>query len=255
MLVSRLQRRRRLELRRPAGEAADDRAVDHVRDDRRQRRLAPVVQQHESRRLEERCRAGGVEAGAHPRVHGGEEDVHEGAAGEERVEQAKGGAERDPAAIDNGEDRGVAEREQDAEDEVERVPGDLRADAVLGDGGAEQERKVDACQAELARRPQRRRQHDRPEHAADDRAPDHAAAASSIATAALISARWDRPCGKFPRKSPLAGSTSSAYSPTSFASATSSSMSAVAPARRPWRAYASASQNEQARKAPSSPGR
>jgi hypothetical protein len=42
------------ELRRPGGEAAHDRAVGDVRDDRRQRRLAAVVDQHEPRRLKQR---------------------------------------------------------------------------------------------------------------------------------------------------------------------------------------------------------
>ena len=82
---------------------------------------------------------------------GGKEDVDKRGTGEERVDEAKQRAEHEPAAIDDGEDRLVAEREQDAEDEVERVSDDLRADPVFGDGGAEQERKVDAREAKLAR--------------------------------------------------------------------------------------------------------
>src|SRR5262249_60004700 len=55
----------------------------------------------------------------------------------------------------------------------------------------------------------------------------------------------------FPRNAREVGSISSAYSPTSFASATSSSRSCSASRRRPEIASASASQNEQQTNAPS----
>src|SRR5918994_836310 len=254
----RSRRRRRsmsaLASARERDEAADDRAVGNVRDDRRQRRLAAVVEHEESGRLEQRRRAGGSEAGAHPRMHDREQDVDEGAAGEERMHETEERAQQEATGVDDEEDHVVGEGEEQTEAEVEHVAERLRAHAVGGHRRPEQEGKVHPRQAELARRPQESRQHQRAGKTADQRAPDHARA-SSIERAALISARCESPCGKLPRKSPVAGSISSAKRPTSLASGTSSSISAPASSRRPWRAYASTSQNEQATKAPSSPGR
>jgi haloacid dehalogenase-like hydrolase len=45
----------------------------------------------------------------------------------------------------------------------------------------------------------------------------HPRYAPSSCTAALMTARWDRPCGMFPRKAPDEGSISSANSPRSLA--------------------------------------
>src|SRR3954453_13913718 len=73
----------------------------------------------------------------------------------------------------------------------------------------------------------------------------------SSAKAALISDRCVSAWGKLPSIAPVCGSSSSAYRPTSLASGTSSSMTAFASSRRPLRASASTSQNEQARKQPS----
>src|SRR3954468_10501006 len=61
----------------------------------------------------------------------------------------------------------------------------------------------------------------------------------SSAKAALISDRCVSACGKLPSIAPVSGSSSSAYSPTSLASPTSSSMSTFASSRRPLRASAS----------------
>jgi hypothetical protein len=94
-------------------------------------------------------------------VDGWKEDVHERGAGESSVDEAEQRSEHDPAAILDGEDRVVAESEYRAEDEVKRVADDFPPDAVFCDGGAEQEWKVDARQAELARNAQRRGQDDR----------------------------------------------------------------------------------------------
>src|SRR5262249_26163748 len=122
----------------------------------------------------------------------------------------------------------------------------------LAEGRAEQERQVETGPPRLLGDAQPARQHDRTDRTARERAPDGQRPASSIATAAFTSERCVSPCRKVPRNSPPAASSCSAYSPTSFASATSSSISPAASSTRPARASAETSQNEHGRNAPSS---
>ena len=72
--------------------------------------------------------------------------------------------------------------------------------------------------------------------------------------AVSISGTWLKACGKLPTWRCSRGSYSSASSPRSLRSASSLSNSLRASSTRPIIARSSASQNEQARKAPSSPG-
>src|SRR4029079_1447651 len=123
--------------------------------------------------------------------------------------------------------------------------------------------QIHTSEAHLPRRPQDRRQDKRPEESAGHSGPEniqgeqrHRSAilkppprvARSRAMAASIRARCTSACGKLPRNSPLRGSTSSAYRPTSVARASNRSIKAVASVTRPTRASALTSQNEQFRK-------
>ena len=79
------------------------------------------------------------------------------------------------------------------------------------------------------------------------------ASASAIAQAALTSPMWLNACGKFPRSSPLTGSTCSDRSPTSFTAAAAAANVRRAWSDRPASACACASQNVHSRNVPSSP--
>src|SRR5690606_21693676 len=183
-------------------------------------------------------------------------DVDQRGAGERPVDQTEHRSEQ-PAAAARGEEGGVvAEGEDLPEQEVQQVADRLGAHPVGGDGGAQQERQVDAGQSQLAGGAQGGGEHDRAGEPARERTPDgHRATRSPIARAALINARWLSACGRLPRKSPVPGSISSLYRPTSLASATARSMRSAARSTCPPLASASASQNEQATNAPSAPDR
>ena len=139
---------------------------------RRQQRLSAIVEEQEAGWFEQRRGTGGIESGAHAWVNDRQEDVDERAAGEEGVDEAEPGAEKEAASADDPEDGVVGKGEQQPEDEVERVADCLGADPVCGYGGAEEEGDVHARQAELAGRTQDRRQHDCAGETADDRSPD-----------------------------------------------------------------------------------
>src|SRR5207244_887267 len=128
------------------------------------------------------------------------------------------------------------EREANAHGEVEHVADRLCLTTVLGDRRAEQKREVHSCDPHFARRPRHGGQHQSPDESACECGPENrhtptrGAALSApygagpgpavrrpscvftrvMAVAASMSARWTSACGKFPRKSPLTGSISSA---------------------------------------------
>src|SRR5215210_4201060 len=183
----------------------------------------------------------------------GQQDVHERRRCEQTVHEPEDGTLPPAALADRTEDAVVPEREQHAEQEVEAVAERLRADAVLRQDGPEQEREIDPRQPQLARRAQSGGENERPRDSAGDRAPNHCSSARLTASAAPISARWVNACGKFPRNAFVSRSISSAYRPTSLASGSSSPIRLVASSTRRVAASACASQNEQARNAPSSP--
>src|SRR4029079_3813808 len=115
------------------------------------------------------------------------------------------------AAADRGDYRVVDERERDPGEEVQDVAERLGPCSVGREGGAEQEREIHPSQVELVSRPQRSGEDERSREAPGQRPPEaHRSASEVIASAALISARWLRPWGMFPRKAPVAGSISSA---------------------------------------------
>src|SRR3954451_16484601 len=153
------------------------------------------------------------------------------------------------------EDREGSERERQPEEEVQHVPQRFGALPVAGHHRAQQERQVHPRDAELTRRAEDRREHERADEATDQRTPDahRAAPPRSIAAAAVSNARCVSPCGKFPRTAPDYGRIPSAKTPTAFASSTSPSISEVASSSRPAWASTSTSQNEQHRNAPSPP--
>src|SRR4051812_4979432 len=189
-------------------------------------------------------------------MNDGEDGVDESGPCEQAVHQTEDGPQPPAAVVDRGEDRVVDEREALPGDEVQGVADRLRPDAIRRDRRAQQERQVHACQPELAARAQRRREDERPDQSARNGAPDaHRMPACSQATAALTSARWTSPWGRLPRNSPVLGSISSAYRPTSLASSSSSVIVSAASSVRPPRASASTSQNEQHTNDPSLPRR
>ena len=116
------------------------------------------------------------------------------------MQQSEEGAERPAGRVDRDEDRVVDEREHLAGRKVQQIADGLGACAIGRDGGAEQERQVDAREAELVGRAQGRRQHERADEAAGERSPDaHRTLALAIETAALTSARCTRPWGVLPK--------------------------------------------------------
>src|SRR4051794_45393 len=235
-------------------EATDERPVGDVGGEADERSLGPVVEHQEAGRLEQSDRRGCRRPAAHPRMDEREQGVHERGPGEQAMHQAEDRSEPPSAASDRKEHDVVDQRKRQPDQEMKDVPERLGARPVARKGGTEQEGEVDARQVQLVPRPQRGGENQRSREPASDSTPEaHAAIASVTASAALTSARWVRPCGRFPRKSPVAGSISSAYSPTSLASPMSSSISSTASLTRPQRASASASQNEQVRNAPSDP--
>ena len=124
--------------------------------------------------------------------------------GDDSVQEPEQRPKRPAARVDGGEDRVVDEREHLSRHEVQQISECLGAGAIAGDGGAEQEREVDASEAELVGRPQGGGQHQRADEAAGERSPDaHAAPASAIETAALMSARCTKPWGVLPNSSPV----------------------------------------------------
>src|SRR6266567_2274675 len=133
----------------------------------------------------------------------------------------------------------------------ERAAGEQRVEQT--ERHPEQERDVDARQAELTGAAQRGGQHQGAREASGQRRPHAHDGSRAMAAAALMMARCTSPWGKFPRNSPLAGASSSEKSPTSFARASAASIDRAASSRRPVSARASASQNEQHTKTPSAP--
>jgi hypothetical protein len=151
-----------------------------------------------------------------------EQGVHECRAGEHAMRDPEDGSEPRSAPRDRSEEGVVDEREREPGQEVQQVPERLGTGPVAGKSGAEQEWELHPCEVDLVPASQRGGEDQRADEAARDSAPDaHVAIAAATASAALINARWERPCGRFPRKAPVAGSISSAYSPTSLASPTS----------------------------------
>src|SRR6185312_12130388 len=135
----------------------------------------------------------------------------ERAARDDAMQEAEQCPEPPAAGVDRHEHAEVDEREHLAEQEVSDVADRLRAAAVGGESGPEQEREIHARQAELARGTESRGQHERSDKSAGDRAPDvHLRSAPAIEVAALIKARCTRPWGKLPRNSRLSTSISSA---------------------------------------------
>ena len=83
------------------------------------------------------------------------------------------GAEEEAALADDAEDGVVDEREEQPEDEVERVTDRFGTDSVSGDSGAQEEGDIHARQAELAGAAQDRRQDNGAGESTKDRSPDH----------------------------------------------------------------------------------
>ncbi len=75
------------------GEAADDRAVCEVHEHRDDRRLAPVVAQHEAGGFQQREVVGRGMGRAHARVNDGKQNVDEGSAREQSVAEPEQGAQ------------------------------------------------------------------------------------------------------------------------------------------------------------------
>src|SRR6185437_9396763 len=135
----------------------------------------------------------------------------ERAARDDAMQEAEQCPEPPAAGVDRHEHAEVDEREHLAEQEVSDVADRLRAAAVDGEGGPEQEREIHARQAELARATESRGQQERSDEPTGDRPPDvHLRAAAATDVAALIRARCTSPWGKLPRNSPLSTSISSA---------------------------------------------
>ena len=91
----------------------------------------------------------------------GEQDVHERGRGDDSVQKSEERAEEPAFRADRGEQREVDKREDLAGGQVHEIPECLGARAITGDGGPEEERQVDAREAELVCRPQARRKHER----------------------------------------------------------------------------------------------
>src|SRR5829696_7470857 len=128
-----------------------------------------------------------------------EQDADERGGGDDAVQETEQRAERPAARVDGREDRVVDKREHFSGGEVQHISECLGSCAIVGDGGAEQERKVDAGEAELVGRPQGGGQHQRADEAAGEGSPDaHPAPALAIDTAALMSARCTSPWGMLP---------------------------------------------------------
>src|SRR5204862_4446779 len=135
----------------------------------------------------------------------------------ESLKRAEQGAEPPRAPSNGDEKRRVQEREPEAEPEVQQIADRAGAAPVLGHRRAEQEREIHARQAQFAGPVRDRRQNERPDEAARNRGKNHrmrpgplalrpdplAPMASSMATAALMSARCTSACGKLPRNCPV----------------------------------------------------
>src|SRR6266511_4119127 len=202
---------RPLTLRRQRDKPADDRAVCDMGHECDERGHPAVVQQEESGRLEQRRRVGGGQRGGHAGMDHGQQDVDERRSGKHPVHEPEDRPQPPTALADDAEDRVVAEREGDAEDEVETVAECLRPPTVPSEGRSEQEGDVHPRQAKLARRSQDGREDERADKAAREGSPDAHGRSSlrEIASAAPMSDRWVSAWGKLPRKSPLEGSISS----------------------------------------------
>ena len=101
-----------------------------------------------------------------------QQDVHERGPGEEAVGKPKCRSQPPSAVADREEDHVVEEGKDHPREEVEDVAERLGAGPVGREGGAQQERQVNARQVELVCRPQRGREHERTGEPARDRAPD-----------------------------------------------------------------------------------
>ena len=185
-------------------EPTDDRAVGNVGDDRGKRGAAAVVEHHESRWLQQWSVGGSTGRCAHPRMDDREQHVDQCGSGKQTVSQAERGSQPPAAMADCREDPEIDQGEELSDDEVHRVAQRLRACAIGRDHRPQQERQVHPRKPELAGRAQRGGEDEGSDETARDRAPDvHAALALHTDIAALIRARWTRPCGMLPRKSPV----------------------------------------------------
>src|SRR5919108_2520743 len=121
---------------------------------------------------------------------------------EEKAKRPAGATEHDEAGV-------VQQREHEPIYEMDGIADHLCACAVIGEGGPEQEWNIHSCQTQLSPRRERRGEDERSREAAGESGPHAHRDGSCIAIAALINARWTRPCGRFPRNAADAGSISS----------------------------------------------
>src|SRR6266568_2536667 len=248
----------------PRGHEAEDRAEYGVRKHDARGRLKPVMESQEPGRLEPpdlgRARARSSHARVEPWERRQRNRNHESAVDHADRRPKSGGS-----VAGRTKDPEVDEREDPAVHEVERYPEHLRAVAVRSQHRPEQVRQVHPGEPEPLRSSQdRREEHGRPETPREPAFEGHARASvprpafssararSASASAAEMSPTCVNACGKLPSASPVAGSISSANSPTSFARERSAVIQDSASARvPPPRARNSTAQNEQIPKAPS----
>src|SRR3954468_16644819 len=179
----------------------------------------------------------------------------------ERVHRPDRGAEQPARPVQCCEDEVIDEGEEPSAQQVEDEPGDVRCRALAGEERADEERQAQARVAEALAREEDRAQRRGSDQSPQQPAPDgdgelvrHAVFSTVSAVAAEIMLTCVKACGKLPTGSPVPGTISSAYRPTSFAQRSRRSKISRASSRRPRFARYSAAQNVHGAKAFSLPG-